>query len=71
LSWVTAETVEVGRAVSPDRPVTMDKIDHSIWDALLQRYVDDRGRVDYRSWKANRQDIMGLQHLEKSVVGRG
>jgi len=26
-------------------------IDHQPWDELVQRYVDDRGLVDYQSWK--------------------
>jgi len=30
----------------PDHP------DFSIYDALLRKYVDDDGRVDYRAWKA-------------------
>lgn len=29
-------------------------VDLSEWDLCLSRYVDDRGRVDYRSWKAER-----------------
>ncbi len=26
-------------------------MDFNVWDMLLQRYVDDRGRVDYGTWK--------------------
>lgn len=27
-------------------------VDHSLWDTLLRRYVDQDGRVAYRDWKA-------------------
>jgi hypothetical protein len=36
-----------GRAVLTD-----GRFDHSALDALLRRYVDERGMVDYRTWKA-------------------
>lgn len=28
-----------------------DKVDHSSFDAQLKRYVDDKGLVDYKTWK--------------------
>ncbi|MDE2729090.1 MAG: DUF547 domain-containing protein, partial [Gemmatimonadota bacterium] len=27
-------------------------VDHSVYDGLLKKYVDDRGMIDYRTWKA-------------------
>jgi len=33
-------------------------IDFRIWDELLQRYVDDLGRVNYRRWKAEEADVL-------------
>ena len=33
-------------------------IDLRIWDELLQRYVDDLGRVYYRRWKAEGADVL-------------
>lgn len=33
-------------------PVVNGRVDHGPWDALLQRYVNDAGRVDYKTWKA-------------------
>jgi len=33
-------------------------IDLRIWDELLQRYVDDLGRVNYRRWKAEAADVL-------------
>ena len=29
-----------------------DRVDHSVYDGLLKKYVDDRGMIDYRTWKA-------------------
>jgi hypothetical protein len=33
-------------------------IDFSTWDELLQRYVDDFGRVNYKRWKAEGADVL-------------
>ncbi|MEG4628199.1 DUF547 domain-containing protein [Microcoleus sp. AR_TQ3_B6] len=33
-------------------------IDFRIWDELLQRYVDDLGRVNYQRWKAEGADVL-------------
>jgi hypothetical protein len=33
-------------------------IDLRIWDELLERYVDDLGRVNYRRWKAEGADVL-------------
>jgi len=33
-------------------------IDLRIWDELLQRYVDDLGRVNYGRWKAEGADVL-------------
>lgn len=52
--------VEVGRLVAPTERVSIDAIDHSTWDQLLQKYVDDEGRVDYKNWHATATDISHL-----------
>lgn len=36
----------------------INTIDFRIWDDLLQRYVDDFGRVNYRRWKAEGADFL-------------
>jgi hypothetical protein len=36
----------------------INSIDFSTWDELLQRYVDDFGRVNYRRWKAESADVL-------------
>ena len=45
-------TITVGRNVAVGERVSVGKIDHSGWDALLKKYVDERGYVDYAKWKA-------------------
>lgn len=46
------------RAQLPDVPA---HIDHDPLDQLLQRYVDDRGRVDYKTWKETPEDLQALR----------
>jgi len=63
-SWTrdaTAGTkVIVGGAVPPDQRVSMDDIDHATWDALLRKYVDGAGRVNYGAWQRSAQDVAEL-----------
>lgn len=37
-------------------------IDHAPWDQLLKRYVNDRGLVDYATWKSSSDDLLTLDH---------
>lgn len=55
-----AAEVVVGSRVPADQRRSMDQIDHSTWDELLSRYVDELGRVDYADWKANSNDVARL-----------
>jgi hypothetical protein len=41
-------------------------IDHSLWDTLLHRYVDQDGRVAYRDWKA--RDLASLESYLKTLA---
>ncbi len=50
----------LGRNVVPSKQVSFDQIDHSAWDALLQKYVDPAGYVDYTAWKASAADSRSL-----------
>lgn len=42
------------------------KIDHSDLDALLKKYVDDKGLVDYKTWKA--KDTAALDAYLKKIA---
>jgi len=48
--------VPVGVNVPSGQQVSMDQIDHQSWDALLKRYVDQNGNVNYRAWKQSAED---------------
>lgn len=52
--------VYVGRQVASSQQVTMDRIDHSAWDAILRKYVDDDGMVNYRALHASSADMRAL-----------
>ncbi|HLJ11424.1 MAG TPA: DUF547 domain-containing protein [Planctomycetaceae bacterium] len=37
--------------------MSIDDIDHRVWDNLLKRYVDDEGNVAYSEWKSTPADV--------------
>ncbi len=37
------------------------KVDHSPWDSLLKKYVNEQGLVDYAGWKKNAEDREKLE----------
>ncbi len=47
------QKVYVGGKCNHAEHSSLDAVDHSPWDALLHKYVDDRGLVDYAGWKQN------------------
>ncbi|OAI49132.1 hypothetical protein AYO44_18590, partial [Planctomycetaceae bacterium SCGC AG-212-F19] len=59
LHWNRPRVV-VDRPDGPYPRVALDEVDHSSWDALLQKYVDDRGLVAYRRWKDTPADVAAL-----------
>jgi len=40
--------------------VSMDRIDHSVWNSILRKYVDQNGMVNYRALKASSSDVKAL-----------
>ena len=56
----SAEDVFVGVAPPSGGLVSLDQIDHSAWDALLQKHVDEAGQVSYKAWKASAEDSAAL-----------
>lgn len=46
----------------------MTTLDFSVWDDLLRRYVDDRGRVNYRQWQHADQDTLNRWLAELSQI---
>lgn len=53
-------TISVGQNVPATNRVSVRKIDHANWDVLLNRYVDERGFVEYAKWKASAADQTAL-----------
>ena len=58
----TAEDKFVGKDWPEPQRVSMDQIDHSPYNQLLRKYVDENGLVNYKSWKANSADRTALQN---------
>lgn len=62
--------VIVGITVDSSQQVPLEKIDHSAWDKLLKKHVDDRGMVNYQSWQDSPADVQLLDqylaHLSHS-----
>ena len=57
--------IVLGRAVTAQRQISMDNVEHQLWDTLLQKYVDAQGRVNYRDWQASKRDRQTLaRYLE-------
>ena len=59
-SGLLAADVLVGANVAAARQTPLEEIDHSVWDGLLKKYVDDKGMVNYKAWKASSRDTQAL-----------
>ncbi len=52
--------VTLGRAWPKTDLLPLDKVEHRAWDALLKRYVDALGGVDYTRWRGTPADVRAL-----------
>jgi hypothetical protein len=50
-----------GKKLPASQLVSIDKIDHSPFDTLLKKYVDENGLVNYSAWHGNQQDRAALK----------
>ena len=48
---VQAQNVVVGNPVPQGQQVSIDQISHESFNQLLQRFVNDKGQVNYGQWK--------------------
>lgn len=55
-----ASDILLGKVVPSSLQVPAEQIDHSTWNTLLGKYVDERGMVDYTNWKASAADVAAL-----------
>ncbi len=53
--------VYVGEKTPASQQVSMDEIDHSAYDALLRKYVNAAGDVNYAAWHKNAADRKRLE----------
>ncbi|MDB4766556.1 DUF547 domain-containing protein [bacterium] len=53
--------LNLGPVVPATEQVSMDRIDHSVWNSLLSKYVDDAGGVNYAGLKASQTDSQALE----------
>lgn len=60
-------TVLVGVKVPAAQRVSIDQIDHSIWDGLLQKYVNQKGQVFYSGLHRNAADKQLLDQYIASL----
>ena len=48
---------------------SVETLDHSSWDTLLKKYVDDAGNVDYKNFKNDFDQLNNyLDHLAKNPI---
>ena len=59
----------LGRVWLASQQIPMDRIDHSRFDALLRKYVDADGYVNYQGWQRSTVDRQALQQY-LSELGR-
>ncbi len=57
----------VGQRWPANQQVSMDRIRHDSFDALLKKYVDENGYVNYKAWQASRADRSALQNYLKQL----
>lgn len=66
---VVPKDVFVGQRVAGQTP--LQDIDHSDWDRLVQKYVDQNGQVNYSGWHQNSADRNRLdQYLNRLSSGK-
>ncbi|HQX52675.1 MAG TPA: DUF547 domain-containing protein [Planctomycetaceae bacterium] len=58
LIWITQASAKepLGKQWPNGQYVSMDQIDHSSYDSLLQKYVDQNEMVNYAAWQRNSAD---------------
>ncbi len=65
---VAGNPVYVGQRVRGT--TAMSAVDHSTWNSLLQKYVDNDGYVNYQSWHSSQSDRQALnQYLSRLSQG--
>ncbi|XZE53243.1 hypothetical protein SH139x_004975 [Planctomycetaceae bacterium SH139] len=61
------QKVAVGVRVPAAQQIPFAEIQHATWDALLKRYVDKQGAVNYAQWKSTAADMQALESYLKML----
>lgn len=56
-----------GKKWPTSQQVSIDQVDHESYNALLQKYVDANGLVDYKAWQKNQSDRKALKSYLESL----
>ena len=56
----SSNTIVLGSSWSGNSLYPIEQFDHSKFDQLLQKYVNQKGQVDYASWQQNEEDKIEL-----------
>ncbi len=71
---LASPVIPVGANVPANQRLSIDQIDHATWNALLAKYVDANGMVDYATWKATAADQQALDaylaHLSQASLSK-
>ena len=71
LSPTPVHAQDEGKGKAKDVEVTCPAgIDHSTWDGLLKKYVDDKGLVNYAAWKSSKSDMEALDSYLKQFAAK-
>jgi hypothetical protein len=57
---IEAADVVVGTSIPPAQQIPLSHVDHSAWDQLLKKHVDEKGMVSYAAWKSSANDLKSL-----------
>ncbi|MEP3480910.1 MAG: DUF547 domain-containing protein [Fuerstiella sp.] len=69
MNATSAKDIFVGQRVAGQTP--LEAVDHSDWDRMLQKYVDQNGQVNYTAWRQSRADQAALaQYLNRLSLGK-
>jgi len=59
--------IHVGENTPAAKQVSMDGVNHTVFDGLLQKYVNESGDVNYTAWKRNSADLNALAGYLKTL----
>ncbi|QDV25520.1 DUF547 domain-containing protein [Aureliella helgolandensis] len=69
---IRAADAYLGGKVAVEHQIPLSRIEHSIWNDLLHKYVNQQGMVQYTTWKSSAADMQALdKYLESLCYSNG